>query len=218
MEITNNMEIFKDIINFENTYQISNYGRVLNKKTSLFVKPQYNKKGYMYVHLSYSHTGKVKWYIHRLVGFHFINNPNNKPQINHKDGNVTNNFVDNLEWCTNEENQAHTVLNNLHYKGETHKDSKFKESNIIYLPELFSIGFSVQQVNKLTGVSRINIEKIINGKSWRKLKLVFPEVRKGRQHENFIIKMPKLLYINCVKSWGNTVLNEMIANKQIELI
>jgi len=54
------MEIFKDVIKFENTYQISNFGRVINKKTGLFLKPSYNKKGYEYLYLSYSHTGRIK--------------------------------------------------------------------------------------------------------------------------------------------------------------
>ena len=96
MEIINNMEIFKDIIKFENTYQISNTGKVRNKKTGLLLKPKYNKKGYQYINLSYSHTGRVKWYIHRLVAVHFIPNLENKPQVNHIDGNKQNNNVNNL--------------------------------------------------------------------------------------------------------------------------
>lgn len=209
------MEIFKDVFKFENTYQISNYGNVKNKKTGLLLKPSYNKKGYMYVYLSYSHTGRVKWYIHRLVGFHFIPNPNNKPQINHIDGNPQNNKVENLEWCTNKENQRHAILNNLHYQGERHKDSKFKESNIGLLPELVKIGFTVAQLNSLTGVANINIEKIIYGKTWRKMNLKFEEIRKGKNYDSFIIHMSSDLYIKCVDNWGNTVLNEMIAKQQL---
>ena len=52
MEIINNMEIFKDINKFENKYQISNTGKVRNKKTGLYLKPKYNQKGYQYVNLS----------------------------------------------------------------------------------------------------------------------------------------------------------------------
>lgn len=217
MEIINNMEIFKDIIHFENTYQISNYGNVRNKKTGLLLKPSYNKKGYQYVYLTYSHTGRVKWYIHRLVGFHFIDNPFNKPQINHKDGNPSNNKVENLEWVTNEENQKHAILNNLHYQGESHKDSKFKEDNIILLPELIKIGFSISQLNKLTGVAMPSIDKIIRGKSWRKLNLKFSSVRKATNWDKYVIIMNKDLYIKCVNFWGNTVLNEMIAKGNLKL-
>lgn len=205
------MEIFRNIKNFENTYEISNLGRVRNKKTQLFLKPSYNKKGYQYVYLSYSHTGRVKWYIHRLVAVHFIPNPSNKPQVNHIDGIVTNNIVSNLEWVTNEENQRHAVLNNLHYQGENHKDSKFNEQSIILLPKLVKAGFTVSQLNYLTGVANVNIDKIIKGKTWRALNLTFTEVRKSKSHDKFKIAINKNLYIDCVKYWGNTVLNEMIA-------
>lgn len=205
------MEIFKDVIKFENTYQVSNTGKVRNKKTGLLLSPQYNKKGYQYVWLSYSHTGKIKWYIHRLVAKHFIENPTNKPQVNHIDGNKQNNNVDNLEWCTNEENQIHAVLNNLHYQGESHKDSKFSEVSVRLLPELTNIGFTVSQLNRLTGVANINIEKVIKGKSWRPLNLKFGFIRKGKKGDSFIINMSLELYIKCVNIWGNTVLNEMIA-------
>jgi len=211
------MEIFKDVIKFENTYQISNFGRVINKKTGLFLKPSYNKKGYEYLYLSYSHTGRIKWYVHRLVAFHFIDNPESKPQVNHLDGVVSNNNVSNLEWCTNDENQAHAVLNNLHYQGESHRSSKFTEESVSLLPELFSIGFSVGQVSNLTGVAAMNIEKILNGKSWRKLNLQFNEIRKNKQKNDFTITMPKELYINCVKFWGNTVLNKLIAKGSLSV-
>lgn len=207
------MEIFKDIIKFEDKYQISSEGRVIDKNTGLFLKPKYNKKGYQYVNLSIDRYKSVKWYIHRLVGFHFIPNPLNKPQINHKDGNPSNNNINNLEWVTNEENQRHAVLNNLHYQGELHRDSKFTNKSVLILPELIDIGFSLRELNELTGVSVQNIQKIINGKTWRALNL-FPNkvsLRKGPRKKNTTINMSKELYFKCVKFWGNTVLNSMIA-------
>ena len=207
------MEIFKDINNFENKYQISNTGKVRNKKTGLFLKPMYNKKGYQYVHLSINKKKSVKWYIHRLVGFHFIDNPLNKPQINHIDGNPSNNNIDNLEWVTNEENQRHAILNNLHFQGELHKDSKFTSESIKLLPELINVGFSLREINELTGVAIQNIQKIINGKSWRQLNLfpVKPVLKSGPRPKDIVLKINTDLYFKCVKFWGNTVLNSMIS-------
>lgn len=213
MEIINNMEIFKDIVKFENKYQISNTGKVRNKKTGLLLKPKYNRKGYQYVNLSISKTKSTKWYIHRLVGFHFIPNLEHKPQINHIDGNKQNNVVENLEWVTNAENQRHAVLNNLHFQGETHKDSKFTNESIRLIPELVKIGFSVKDLNKLTGVAVQNIIKILNGKTWRQLNL-FPQrpvMKSGPKKKGFVIQMSEDLYLKCVYYWGNTVLNSMIA-------
>ena len=211
MEIINNMEIFKDINKFENKYQISNTGKVRNKKTGLYLKPKYNKKGYQYINLSINKYKSVKWYIHRLVGFHFIPNPENKPQINHKDGNPSNNNVENLEWCTNEENQRHAVLNNLHFQGENHKSSKFTNESILLLPKLVKIGFNPTYINKLTGVAIQNLDKIFKGKTWRQLNLfpTPPKFKRGPFINKIIIDED--LYIECVKHWGNTVLNSMIA-------
>jgi len=63
----------------------------------------------------------------------------------------------------------------------------------------------------------MNIEKILNGKSWRKLNLQFNEIRKNKQKNDFTITMPKELYINCVKFWGNTVLNKLIAKGSLSV-
>lgn len=76
------------------------------------LSPGLNSKGYLTV--SIYCQGKLKGYtIHRLVALTFIPNPDNKPQVNHKDGNKLNNHVSNLEWATNDENNKHSWDNNL---------------------------------------------------------------------------------------------------------
>lgn len=117
-------EKWKDIINYEGYYQISNFGNIrsldrkirFNKGYSIkkgkMLKPILNKKGYYKVSLSKNQKEK-RFFIHRLVAIHFIENPLSKEQVNHKDGNKKNNRVDNLEWCTNLENQIHAIKNGL---------------------------------------------------------------------------------------------------------
>lgn len=106
-------EIWKDIEGYEGLYQVSNFGNVKGVKRVIkrannsnfsvkehLLKIRYNHKGYKMVWLS--KQGKQKFCsIHRLVAKAFIPNPNNLPQVNHKDEDKTNNHADNLEWCTN---------------------------------------------------------------------------------------------------------------------
>jgi len=109
-----NNEIWKTIDGYED-YDISNYGNVRSWKYTnppRLLKPRpVGKKGYLIVSLS-ENTKVKQLSVHRLVGIAFINNPDNKPRINHIDENVANNHVDNLEWCTQQENiQKHFALN-----------------------------------------------------------------------------------------------------------
>ena len=101
-------EVWKDIKNYEGCYQVSNLGRVRNKIKIL--SPQISNCGYLRIMLKNKHYS-----IHRLVAEAFIPNLENKPQVNHIDGNKTNNYVTNLEWVTASENQKHNYKK-LHHK------------------------------------------------------------------------------------------------------
>lgn len=100
-------EIWKPIENYEQ-YSISNLGNVYSSKRNRILKPTNTTKGYVQVHLS-KNGNVVNAPIHRLVAKAFIANPFNKLQVNHIDGNKHNNRVENLEWCTNSENQKHAI-------------------------------------------------------------------------------------------------------------
>lgn len=91
-----------------NNYLIGNNGEVYNKQTNHSKMPTSNKtgKGYLYVDL-YNGNKRARKYIHRLVAETYIPNPQNKPYVNHIDGNPHNNLVENLEWCTPLENVEH---------------------------------------------------------------------------------------------------------------
>lgn len=90
----------KKIDGFED-YTVSEVGIITNTRTGHIKKPTSNHcgKGYLYVDL-YESGRRGRFFVHRLVANAFISNPQNKPYINHIDGNPHNNLVKNLEWCT----------------------------------------------------------------------------------------------------------------------
>ena len=101
-------EIFKTCVEAPN-YEISNLGRLRNKKTNHFRAFRDNGNGYMTVKISINKTAK-SFYVHRLVAHAFIEKNNLlQTEVNHKDGNKKNNCVSNLEWCTSSENKKHAV-------------------------------------------------------------------------------------------------------------
>ena len=100
-------------IPFLDGYEISNLGRVKssffpNNKRGKILQPRIDKHGYLRIIIR-----KKGYFIHRLVAIAFIQNAENKPQINHIDGNKSNNNANNLEWCTIEENRQHAIINGL---------------------------------------------------------------------------------------------------------
>ena len=106
------MEIWKDIKGYEGKYKISSYGRVksLHYGRVRILKLRKDKDGYYNIDLHISNDVKT-FKVHRLVATHFIDNPNNLPQINHKDENKSNNKVNNLEWCSREYNMNYGTRN-----------------------------------------------------------------------------------------------------------
>ena len=113
-------EIWKDIKGYEGKYQISSHGRVRSLKNSKerILKPHKDTSGYKQVDLL--KDGKRKTCsVHRLVANHFIPNPNNLPQVNHKDENKLNNNIENLEWCTQKYNCNYGTRNK---RGGKHRE------------------------------------------------------------------------------------------------
>ena len=132
------MEEWKDIKGYEGIYQISNKGRVkslkFNKENILI--PVKQNRGYLFVNLC--KNGKVKKYlIHRLVAEAFLPNPDNSPQVNHKDENKLNNNVENLEWCSNEYNINYGSRNEKASKNSKGKKKAHKKILCVETGEIF---------------------------------------------------------------------------------
>lgn len=157
------MEIWKDIPNYEELYQVSNLGRVQSlhyrHSDKTVILSAGNCKGYLRVPLS--KNGKtVLHHIHRLVAEAFIPNPDNLPEVNHIDENKSNNCVENLEWCNHRYNsrygtriQRESISHINHPK--LSKQVLCIETNIIYQ--------SVHEAERQTGIGFSEIASVCRG-------------------------------------------------------
>lgn len=165
------MEEFKPIKNYENSYQISNFGRIKSIPRNgtghkeKILKFTITNCGYYRTCLS---QNDIKKYIsvHRLVAEMFVLDPLSKPHVNHKDGNKLNNNVDNLEWVTCSENHKHAFKLNLRdNKGDKASSRKLTSSDI---REIRGLKGKVLQkeIAKKYNITQSNISKIFSGVSW----------------------------------------------------
>ena len=91
-------EVWTDVKHYDGLYKVKKYGRVWSCNNNKYLAIHTKSNGYQFVQL-YKNGKMRNEYLHRLVALAFIPNPNNLPQVNHKDENKLNNYVDNLEWC-----------------------------------------------------------------------------------------------------------------------
>lgn len=117
--------IWKTIEGTDGEYQVSDTGLVKTTKTGRVLRPAVSRHGYERVCL-FKMDRERRYRVHRLVAMAFIPNPDNLPQVNHKDGNKRNNHVSNLEWITNEDNMHHAKEHGLRAGHERFCESKKK--------------------------------------------------------------------------------------------
>lgn len=114
-------EVWKEIAESKGLYSVSNKGRVRNNETGYILKPVDFSRGYLKVSIKNGDRVEVNRMVHRLVAMAFIPNPENKPEVNHKNGIHGDNRLENLEWVTGEENRSHAYETGL----VCHKDDRY---------------------------------------------------------------------------------------------
>jgi len=172
-------EIWKEIEGYNGVYFVSNTGKVKSvdhycegrigngKQTGRVLKLSKCHKGYLRVSLSLNKK-RFSTGAHRLVAIAFIPNPKNKPQVNHINGIKTDNRVENLEWCTNKENQIHAVKNNLNNPnfGENNHNSKLTNKQVLNIRNLHKIGFTGKDLAKDHNISEAAMSKILRNETY----------------------------------------------------
>lgn len=162
----NSQEEWKDCFGYEGLYQISNYGNIKSLDKLVWNRFKYIKRlgrdiktnidKYGYVRATLSKNGKrTNEQIHRLVAKTFLDNPNNYPQINHKDCNKQNNYVGNLEWCTNAHNMKH-AFNNIDFDYQTRPVLQIENNVVIAKYD------SIQDASKSVNDNPTNILRACN--------------------------------------------------------
>ena len=142
------------------------------KKGSPF-KRMTHSSGYHQVQLKFKDGKLKKCYLHRIVAYHFLDNPDNLPEVNHIDGDKTNNHVSNLEWCTRKGNAQHALKSGLLSektflpKGESNKNSKLNEDDVLDIRWLYSEGVSMARLAKEWCLDASTIHHVVKYKTWR---------------------------------------------------
>ena len=163
-------EIWKAIKNYS-AYMVSNYGRVksfiIHKDGKLLNTSVANRNGYVGVHL-YKDGKKTQFSVHRLVAEAFIPNPKNKPQINHLNGDKTDNRVDNIEWATASENTKHSFANGLQVvlRGENAGSAKLSSHQVRRIKLMLELGTKHVEIAKMFPVQSSQITRIASGERW----------------------------------------------------
>lgn len=159
--------MWEDIKDFPN-YQITSAGHVWSKNHNKFLIPNIVRSGYKMVRLSADGWSK-DFLIHRIVADHFVNNPNNKPIVNHKDGDKLNNYWLNLEYVTDSENQLHALSLGLKRpkRGETHHNSKVTSDDVRQIRYLYDQGETVKEIGKKYNLHFATIHRIVTRQTWK---------------------------------------------------
>lgn len=183
------IELWRDVVGFEEYFKISSFGNLYSKRTNKILKQSINKNGYCQVstriggRLGKSYCFKV----HRIVAEAFFGEPSKelleeskntfygKVCVNHKDGVKTNNRIENLEWISSQGNAKHAYDLGLSVpkKGLENPTSKLSQEDVLFIREKYTpycSKFGARALANTFGVSHSTISMVTQGKTYNQCK------------------------------------------------
>jgi hypothetical protein len=158
-------EQWKPITGWEDKYAVSSAGRFKNIETGRDRKTRVTPQGYHQIVLTRDNK-QTAMMVHRVVAQEFIG-MSDKPQVNHKDGNTSNNNVTNLEWVTGKQNIAHAIETGLFDPvGDANGNATLTETNVHWIKYLLGQGAIASRLANVFGVKPAAISKIKLGRTW----------------------------------------------------
>lgn len=158
------IEIWKKITGCS-SHSVSNFGRIRNDVSGKMRKITH--RIYSGISITTDEGIRKNFLVHRLVAIEFIPNPDNLPEVNHKNGKRDNNFQSNLEWVTTSDNQKHAIRTGLklvHH--ENHPGAKITMEIAREIRRLKSLGMSRPRIVKKTGISNSIVSHVIYNRAW----------------------------------------------------
>lgn len=162
-------EIWKDIPEYEGLYQVSNLGRIKSLRRNKLMSLNTGSIEYYQVKLTKNKVIR-SYLLHRLVAITFIPNPSNLKEINHKDSNKLNNYIDNLEWVTSKQNTKHSYDSGRKkpMRGELGPLAKINNAQVVEIRRLIKEGNLTQtKIGQMFGLKPSAISSIKKRQTWK---------------------------------------------------
>lgn len=160
------------VIGYESTYEVSNYGQVRRSsggqgcRAGRILTPAIDNLGYARIHL-HQHGISRTLKLHRIVAAAFVSNPNNYPEINHKDGVKANNKATNLEWTTRSKNIQHAFDTGLKFPSRS--NVKLTDDKVLQIRKLRRDGLTLRALADLFNVGETTISHVVHYHYWTHL-------------------------------------------------
>ena len=163
--------MIRNVVGYEGRYVVDDEGNVFSVKSNRYLASVKMESGYLYVHLHKGDGNSKLKRVHRIVADAFIDNPRHYEQVNHINGDKTDNRVANLEWVTREQNMKHAIDNGLFItSGENNPSAKLNWEKVQRIREEYKRGDKECGTNGLSrkyGVTGMMIGKIVRHECWR---------------------------------------------------